>query len=127
MLIGEAALAYVLGNAICKQRENGKTEVITVACMSSLVVFPNSSTVLPALDMTEFIVADFSSIPEVNDVHVSQDRDHFAVEVSLSSFRKEARHRVFSKQRAFYHEFPSLDFSFYLVDASRSAPDNAIA
>ncbi|MGP8244796.1 MAG: hypothetical protein ACLQVN_09795 [Bryobacteraceae bacterium] len=127
MLIGEAALAYVLGNAVCKQRESEKTEVIPVAYTSSIIVCPNSGTVLQALNMTEFIAADFSSVPEVRDVRVSQDRDQFTVEVVLSSFKKDVRRKVYSKQRAFYREFPSLGFSFYLVDASRSALDNAIA
>jgi hypothetical protein len=127
LLIGEAALAYVLGNVLCKQREGGKTEVIPVSCTSPMVVFPNSSTVLQALDMTEFITADFSSVQGVRDVRVSHDRDRFTVEVVLSSFEKDVRRKVYSKQRAFYREFPALGFSFYLVDASRSALDNAIS
>lgn len=127
MLIGEAALAYALGNSICKRRESGKTEVIPVACMSTMVAIPNGSTVLPALDMTEFITADFSSVTGVQDVRVSQDRDRFTVEVVLSSFERDVRRKVYSKQRDFYREFPTLGFSFYLVDASRSALDNAVA
>jgi hypothetical protein len=98
-----------------------------MACMSSMVAFPNGSTVLSALDMTEFITADFSSVNGVRDVRVSRDRDRFTVEVVLSSFEKDVRHKVYSKQREFYREFPTLGFSFYLVDASRSALDNAIA
>ncbi|MGA2116368.1 MAG: hypothetical protein ABSH56_16625 [Bryobacteraceae bacterium] len=58
--------------------------------------------------MTQFITADFSSLNGVRDVRISQDHDRFTVE-------------------AFYREFPALNFSFYLVDASSSAPDNAIA
>jgi hypothetical protein len=127
MLVGEVALAYVLGNAVCKPRESGKTEVIPVSCMSPIVASPDGSTILQALNMAEFIMADFSSVTGVQNVLVSQDRDRFTVEVILSSFERDVRRKVYSKQKAFYREFPSLDFYFYLVDASRSAPDNAVA
>jgi hypothetical protein len=101
--------------------------MIPVTCTSSMIAFPNVSAVLQTLDMTQFIRADFSSVNWVRDVHVSQDRDRFTVEVILSSFEKDVRRKVYTKQRASYREFPTLGFSFYLVDASRSALDNAIA
>jgi hypothetical protein len=62
----------------------------------------------------------------VRDVRVSQDRDRFTVEVVLSSFEKDVRRKLYSKQREFYREFPHTSFYFYLVDASRSAIDNAV-
>ena len=95
--------------------------------MSSTVAFPNDCAVLPVLDMDEFITADFSSVKGVRNVCVSQDSDRFTVEVVLSSFARDVRHKVYSKQREFYREFPELGFYFYLVDASRSALDNAVA
>ena len=124
LMIGEAALAVALGTAICKQRENGKTEVIPMACIGLKAAVPNSRIVLQASGMGEFIAADFSSVNGVQSVRVTDKRDRFTVEVVLSSFDKDVRRKVYAKQKAFYREFPTFDFDFYVVDASL---ENALA
>jgi len=75
---------------------------------------------LEAIDITDFIRNDFSSIPSVSEVAVHRRGTEFEVQVFLTNFDRDLRRKVYAKEEALYREFPSYSFSFNLVDASES-------
>ena len=75
--------------------------------------------------MTEFIRTDILSLNAVSDVTVSQSSGEFQVKVYLSDFTRQARRRVFAKERSLLDEFPSLLFDFDVVDASQQEHSDA--
>lgn len=79
--------------------------------------------ILKAIDMTDFIKTDFSSVPHVSDVEVSRNGRDFAVTVYLTNFDRPFRRKVYAKERAMYREFPQYSFDFNLVDASQQIDD----
>ncbi len=85
-------------------------------------VFPqirDSVNTLKAIDMIEFIKADFSSVSSVSEVIVDRNGNDFEVRVFLKEFdRADFRRRVYAKEKDFYREFPAYSFDFLLLDAS---------
>src|SRR5579863_6153636 len=67
---------------------------------------------LGAVDMSDFIQCDFSSVPQVSDVRVQQRGDEFNVEISVTDFDRKVRNKIYAKEKALYREFPSLFFEF---------------
>jgi len=98
-----------------------------MTCTTTLPTDRSTNTVFENLNMSDFIQADFSAIHGVRDVRVSSTPSRISVEVYMSAFGKDVRRKVYAKQRAFYREFPHQEFSFYLVDESRSTLENAIS
>jgi hypothetical protein len=124
--IGETALAVALGAAVCKPRGSGKTEMLT-ATRSFAITGYATNMLMQESAIDDFIATDFTSVREVRDVRVSHNGNLFKAEITVSSFDRSVRRKVYAKQRGFYREFPSLSFEFYLIDGSMDSPENAIA
>jgi hypothetical protein len=77
-----------------------------------------SVTIVNAIDMTDFIKTDLSSVPSVSDVEVRRRGNDFEVNVFLANFERTLRRRIYAKEKALHREFPDYSFDFNLVDVS---------
>ena len=114
----ETVLVCALATAACKNRETGKQEVFPVTSTTTLITSSPTKAAFQDLNMTEFIRTDFAAIRNVKGISVKPLRGSYTVEIRMSSFDRDSRRRVYSKQRAYYREFPNCDFVFNLIDES---------
>jgi hypothetical protein len=121
----ETVMVCALATVACKQRQTGKQEIFPLANTATLVISYPTNAAFQDLNMTEFIRTDFASIRNVKNISVKPLYNSYSVEIRMSSFDRDSRRRVYSKQRAYYREFPNYEFVFSLID--ESSLGNAVA